>query len=174
VSEKVKSYFEIHAHNYQYDSEYYSSIINPIKDIVEKNVERENGVEFLDVGCGNGSFIKALIEADLKAHYFATDMTFKMIQTARENLIGRDVEIFIADSFRMPLKSNMGFDIIHISPVLHHLIGKNRSESKSLIKKMIELLSDKLEDNGIVIIEEHYFISYIIPELTSSIVFYGL
>ena len=39
---------------------------------------------FLDIGCGNGNFIKALIKANIKANYFAFDMTLKMIEIAKE------------------------------------------------------------------------------------------
>jgi SAM-dependent methyltransferase len=174
MSKKVKSYFESHAHNYQYGSEFYSLMINEIKNVIQNIIEKKSDGKVLDVGCGSGTFIKALIEAGVKAKYFATDISFKMVQTARENFIGCDVELFIADSFKIPLKSNRRFDVIHIAYVLHHLIGKTRSESIFLIKKMVGLLLDKLEDNGIIIIEEHYFISYIIPEFTSLLVFYGL
>jgi SAM-dependent methyltransferase len=175
MSEKAKSYFEIHAHNYLHDWEWYPLIINEIKNNEDNVVEQQrDDQKVLDVGCGNGSFIKALIEANVKAQYFATDLSFKMLQIARENLNGRDVELFVADSFKMPLISNIRFDIINVSQILHHLVGKTRAESKFLIKKMIEMLVEKLEDSGKIIIEEHYFISHIIPEFTSLAVFYGL
>ncbi len=175
MSEKAKSYFEIHAHNYLADWEWYPLIVNEVKNIEDNIVGKQRDYDkVLDVGCGNGSFIKALIEANVKAHYFATDLSFKMLQMARENLNGRDVELFVADSFKMPLMSSMKFDIINVSQILHHLVGKTRSESKFLIKKMIEMLVERLEDNGKIIIEEHYFISHIIPEFTSLAVFYGL
>ena len=57
--------------------------------------------------------------------------------------------------------------------LLHHFIGKTRIESRFL-KEMNELVPQKLEDNNIVVIEKHYFISDIILEFLSLVVFYGL
>ena len=175
MSEKAKSYFEIHAHNYLHDWEWYPLIINEIKNIEDNIVEKQRDDEkVLDVGCGNGSFIKALIEANVKAHYFATDISFTMIRKSRENLDGYNVELFTADAFKIPLKSNVKFDIIHMDSVLHHLIGKTRGKSINLIKKMVELLTSKLTDNGILIVEEVYYGSPFISQFTSFVVFYGL
>src|SRR5215469_2798269 len=39
---------------------------------------------------------------------------------------------------------------------------------------MLDLLVSMLFVNGILIVEEYYYDSYIIPHITSSIVFYGL
>jgi hypothetical protein len=39
---------------------------------------------------------------------------------------------------------------------------------------MIELLVSKLSDNGIIIVEEWYYVSYLLPQITSFVVFYGL
>lgn len=170
MSSSVKSYFEIHAHDYPKDPEFYSSIINQIKNITPKN----SNAKFLDLGCGNGNFIKALIDAGIKADYFATDLSLKMIHIAKENLCTSNVELFVADGFEIPIKPNIKFDVIHIDSVLHHLIAKTRGKSTNLVKKILELLVDKLADNDILIIEEICYGSYIIPKFTSFIIFYGL
>ena len=171
MSSNVKSYFEIHAHNYLKEPEFYLSITNQIKNIIPQN---SSNIKFLDVGCGNGNFIKAIIKSGIKADYFATDISFKMIRMSKENLDGCNVELFVADAFKIPLNPNMKYDIIHIDSVLHHLIGKTRSKSTNLIKKMVELLTRKLSDNGILIVEEVYYGSLLIPQFTSFVVFYGL
>lgn len=167
----VKSYFECHAHNYaSRHIEFYSSIINHIKSIMVTNSE----TTFLEVGCGDGSFIKCLVEAGVRMNYFASDLSFRMITLAKENLSDYNVQLFVADAFSIPIKPNLKFDVIHLDSVLHHLIGKTRGKSTDLVKRMIELLVSKLSDNGIIIVEEWYYVSYLLPEFTSFIVFYGL
>jgi SAM-dependent methyltransferase len=170
MSATIKSYFETHSHNYLKSPELYFSIVTHLKNIITMNPN----ARFLDVGCGDGSFVKTLIREGIKMHFFATDISLSMIRTAKENLANHNVQLFAADGFNIPLKSDIKFDIIHIDSVLHHLIGKTRSKSMRLIEQMIELLVARLSPNGILIVEEWYYISYIFPTLTSFIVFYGL
>jgi SAM-dependent methyltransferase len=168
----VKSFFEIHASHQDYSPspEFHLSVIKQIKSIIPTNGD----ANFLDIGCGNGNFIKALINANIKANYFAFDLSLKMIEIARENLAGCDVEFFVADGFKIPIKRNIRFNVIHIDSVLHHLIGHTRGKSTNLIGKMLGLLIDKLDDDGILIIQEVYYNSYIISRFTSFVAFYGL
>jgi hypothetical protein len=107
-------------------------------------------------------------------NYFASDLSFRMITLGKKNLIDCNVELFVADAFNIPLKPNLKFDVIHLDSVLHHLIGKTRGKSTDLVKRMIELLVSKLSDNGIIIVEEWYYVSYLLPQFTSFVVFYGL
>jgi hypothetical protein len=81
--------------------------------------------------------------------------------------------LFVADAFNIPLKPDLKFDVIHLDSVLHHLFGKTRGKSTDLIKRMIELMVSKLSDNGIIIVE-WYYLSYLIPQFTTFVVFYGL
>ena len=98
-----------------------------------------------------------------------------MISIARKNIRNyKTVELILADGFNLPLISDTKFDIIHLASVLHHLIGRTKGESMHLIKKMLDLLMSRLSENGILVIEEVYYMSHIIPNITSSIVFYGL
>ena len=82
--------------------------------------------------------------------------------------------VLIADGFKIPFKNEVTFDIVHIDMVLHHLIGKNRSESFRLSKKMLDIISHTLSNNGKIIVEEYEYLSYLIPSFTSSMIFYGL
>jgi SAM-dependent methyltransferase len=96
-----------------------------------------------------------------------------MLNMAKKNLNYPTVELFLADGFRLPLKSESKFDLIHIDSVLHHLIGNTKHQNMSLVNLMLKVLSDRLSENGVLVIEMHY-VSYIMPIITSSIVFYGL
>lgn len=166
----TKSYFDTHAHDYTRDPTFYSSLVEEIK-----KMKSNNGTEIiLDLGCGNGNFIKTLIDGGIRAHYFGTDLSSEMISIARRNLEGYNVNFLIADGFLMPIRHDVKFDLIHIDSVLHHLIGDTRGKSMRLINKMIETLIANLSANGILIVDEAYYNSYVIPSLTSFIVFYGL
>lgn len=137
--------------------------------------KREN-IKLLDVGCGNGNFIKAFIKEHEKAHYFGIDLSYEMLTIAKDSFGYDDgnIELFVADSFKMPLKPEIKFDVIHIASVLHHLIKKTKGKSTNLIKRIVELLTKKLGDNGILIVEEIYYNSYLIHNFTSFTIFYGL
>jgi SAM-dependent methyltransferase len=171
MATNVKSYFECHAHNYaNRHMEFYPSIINHLKSILGS----KSNANLLDVGCGDGTFIKCLAEAGVRMNYFASDLSFRMITLGKKNLSEYDVELFVADAFNIPIKPNLKFDVIHLDSLLHHLIGKTRGKSTDMAKRMVELLVSKLSDNGIMIVEEWYYVSHMLPQFTSSLVFYGL
>src|SRR5919108_3231448 len=136
---KIKSYFDNHAHHYAYhtDPSFYLSIISSIQKI--KPGER---IKVLDVGCGDGSFIKSMVMTGIDANIIGTDVSLSMINIAKKNLNYPRVELFLADAFKLPLKSESKFDLIHIDSVLHHLIGNTKYQSMSLVKRMLKVLSD--------------------------------
>jgi hypothetical protein len=52
----------------------------------------------------------------------------EMIRTTKSKLSIHDAGLFIADSFSMPLKPSVEFDVIHIGYVLHRLIKNTRKK----------------------------------------------
>src|SRR5919198_3283118 len=108
MAKNVKSYFEHHAHSYSdRHIQFYSKIANYITDIMRARKKGQDSrniyidynknriIKVLDVGCGNGSFIKAFIEAEQKKstnthnndyYFLATDVSFEMIKLAKGNL----------------------------------------------------------------------------------------
>jgi SAM-dependent methyltransferase len=164
----VKSFFETHAHDYIMRPSFYSTIANKIK----LEVSYLSDLKLLDVGCGDGTFIKSLINAGMRAEFLATDISFTMSNMARINLRLNRTEILVADAFNIPINAGKRFDVIHIAFLLHHLIGKTRAESKTLARKLISTLIGMISENGILIVEEVYYNSYFLPRLTSSIIFY--
>lgn len=167
----VKSYFDMHAHNHTYhkDPGFYIPIINHIRKIGS-----DEKIRILDLGCGDGSFIKGMIGADIRADFIGTDVSHVMVNMAKKNLYDHKTKLFVADGFNLPLRAGIKFNLIHLDSVLHHLIGKTRSESMHLVNRMIDLLTHLLSENGILVVEEMYYVSYLIPGITSSIIFYGL
>lgn len=169
---RVKSYFDNHAHHHPYgkDPVFYQSILEIIQSIKSRD-----SLRILDAGCGNGSFIKSMMMTGISGTFVGTDVSYNMIKMAKNNLEqSKEVQLFVADGFGLPLRSEIKFDIIHIDSVLHHLIKSTRSQSLSLVRLMLRLLIERLSEDGILVIEEMYYVSYLIPHITSSIIFYGL
>ncbi|MGH9987811.1 MAG: class I SAM-dependent methyltransferase [Nitrososphaeraceae archaeon] len=170
MSTKVKSYFETHAHNYPKSQAFYLSIVEEIK----KAIPTKSRIKLLDVGCGDGAFIRSLSSAGVNFEYFATDISYKMISIAKNKLNGRGIRFFVCDAFNIPIKQDFKFEIIHLDSVLHHLIAKTKRSSTLLVRNVIDQLAQRLSEDGIMIIQEVNFSSFLIPQLTSNIVFYGL
>jgi SAM-dependent methyltransferase len=164
----VKSFFENHAHNYKMHPSFYSTVANKIKE----DLSDSTNLKLLDVGCGDGTFIKSLIDVGMRAEFLATDFSFSMTNIAKMNLRLSNTELFVADAFNIPLKADMKFDVIHVAFLMHHLIGETKAKSTALARKLIVRLIDILSENGMLIIEEVYYNSHLFPNLTSSIIFY--
>jgi SAM-dependent methyltransferase len=171
LKDSTRTYFEKHVHYsaYNKDPQYYLPLVEGIK---KRRSERR--IRVLDLGCGDGSFISGMIKAGVSADYIATDLSFNMTKMANEKLADRAVDLFVADGFRIPLKYDTQFDLIHIDSVLHHIIRGTRKSSSKLAKKLLDILAQRLAQDGIMIVEEMYFDSYLVPFITSSIVFYTL
>jgi len=167
---QAKSYFDKHADHpsYAQDPEYYEPIIRNLK-----NFKPQKKLKILDLGCGSGSFLKGMIDSGINGNFFGSDISFTMLKTAKNNLAGKNVNLFVANLFNLPLKNQVKFDLINLDCVFHHLITKSRSGSFALSKKAIEKLVKMVSKNGSIFIEEVTYESYFIPTFTASIVFYA-
>jgi SAM-dependent methyltransferase len=176
----TKSYFDSHGHHdaYHMDPNFCSELAHyMINDMKKRTTDLHEGIRILDIGCGDGVFIKSMINNGLKADFMGLDLSSAMIAMAKKNisdLNDYNIELFIADAFNLPLKSNLKFNVILIDSVLHHLIGKTRSKSVDLATKMIGSLMDRLSEKGLLIVGEVYYNSYFISPLTSLLIFYSL
>lgn len=134
----------------------------------------DHRIKILDIGCGDGSFIKNVLTAGIAADFVGLDMSINMLKMAKNSIDSPSVQLFAADGFKMPLKLEARFDLIHIDSVLHHLIGRTRAESLHLIDLFCKQLRDRLSENGSLVVEEVYYASYLFPGITSFMIFYLL
>jgi SAM-dependent methyltransferase len=133
----------------------------------------DSRIKILDIGCGDGSFIKNVLTAGIDADMIGFDISINMLKMAKNNL-DCHVQLFAADGFTMPLQPEAKFDLIHIDSVLHHLVGKTRTESSHLIDLFCKQIMDRLSKNGSLLVEEVYYDSHLFPQITSCMIFYGL
>jgi 2-polyprenyl-3-methyl-5-hydroxy-6-metoxy-1,4-benzoquinol methylase len=127
----------------------------------------------LDIGCGDGPFIKSLFTNGVDADIIGLDISINMIKLAKKTLDSR-AQLLTADAFKLPLRPGVKFDLIHLDSVLHHIISKTRSKSLQLVDSFCKQLTDRLSKNGSMVVEEVYYASYLSPQITSFIIFYGL
>jgi SAM-dependent methyltransferase len=167
----TKSYFDKHAHvdAYHNDPKMYNMVI----EIIKTN-QIKAGTRFLDLGCGDGTLIKSANSLAVGFQFLGTDVSYEMIKMARDNLRGVSVDLIVCDGFNLPIKNEFKFGLIHSAYVLHHLIGPTKGKSLNLVSRLLRILAHSLSDNGILIVHEVYYDSYIIPSLTSTMIFYML
>ena len=167
----AKSYFDKHAEHPSYNSspDFYIPIIEYLKEF-----KSDGKFTILDFGCGSGTFIKGMMESGIDADFYGSDVSLTMISLAKNNLKDQKIGLFVADGFMLPINNETRFDLIHVDCVLHHIIGKTRRRSFNLASKMISTLINLLSKNGILVVREITYESYLFKNLTSWLVFYGL
>jgi len=97
--------------------------------------------KILEIGCGNGYFLKAAVDAGLEA--YGVELNEKNIQVAKES--SGAVAIYNDDLLSLPL-SDASFDIIYMRDVIEHL-----HDPIAILTKINQLLKPE----GIVFIETH-------------------
>ena len=171
MRKSVKLYFEHHVQDY---ASRHTDFYKDLSRFVKTETGFKKRPKILDIGCGDGGFVKALADAGINADYFLIDLSYEMVRLAKQNLIDSDIKIFVSDILNLPLREELEFDLIHIDSVLHHLIDTTQSKSNRLVNEVIKLLTRRLKSDGTLIIDEWYFSSFIISSFASFLIFYGL
>ena len=117
-----------------------------MNDILRR--DPDGRIKILDIGCGDGPFMKSALTAGIDADCIGFDISINMLKMAKNSLDCSRVQLLAADGFRMPLRPEAKFDLIHIDSVLHHLIGKTRDDSARLTDSFCRQLIDRLSENG--------------------------
>jgi len=115
-----------------------------------------------------------MLATGVDAIFVGFDVSVNMLRTGKLNVDTSRVNLVAADGFKMPLRSEARFDLIHMDSVLHHLVGKTKAKSLLLANVFCEQILQQLSEKGTVVVEEVYYVSHFVPKLTSSLIFYGL
>ena len=134
-------------------------------------IKNKNNHKFriLDIGGGNGNFSKLLIQNCPDASITILDPSEMLLNKINNPKINKVIG-------KLPdnISLNSKFDFIHIKEVLHHITGNTVFESKSLVKKSLNILKTLLNDGGILLIHELYYEGFLIPEFPNYLIFYLL
>lgn len=96
----------------------------------------------LDIGCGEGGYIKRLAERFPKSHFHGIEVSESVAKTAQkmtESL--ENVEIEQADLWEF--EPNKKFDTIFMNNIIHYIPGEQRQD-------LFNRLSDWLNDDGVL------------------------
>lgn len=126
----AKFYRESLCDNYNEEIPYliktYLRLVEKFDKVIPKNPK------VLEVGCGNGFFLNALMQRGIKDVY-GVEPSSNMVSLAQSNLRRR----IIIDIFRKNLYPKSNFDLILCFHTLDHLVNPNEfiNESLSMLKK---------------------------------------
>lgn len=138
--EKLLKFYKKSLCNYEDQIPYliktYFKIVEQIKGSLPKNPE------VLEVGCGNGFFLKALVDLDYTSNVFGVEPSSRMVLQADSALRSKiKVNIFKSDLF---LKNR--FDLILCFHTLDHMFDP---------KEFIEGAYSMLKKNGYIVVVVH-------------------
>lgn len=121
----------------------------------------------LDVGAGSGRFAILIRQKFSDFQITAVDPSIALLEKIEDHSI-RKVVGKLPD---LNLSPGESFYFIHVSMVLHHLVGKTINESKEIVKESLRGLREHLEDSGYLIILDEAWETYIIPTTSRTLTF---
>jgi len=139
------SYFDNNTPNYTSDR--YREILHFI------NNEGKENASLIDVGCGDGTVLKAFKDETGIAHLTGMDIADNYLKLAEEKMGCETFQGSILD-LNLIEKIDKKFDYVVVGAILHHLIGDNREESRILAKQALKNAFELLTPNGYLIISE--------------------
>ena len=140
TSKKMSTLYKKSVCNYEDQIPYliktYFKLVNDIKRFLPKNPK------VLEVGCGNGFFIKTLIDKRFTKNVFGVEPSSKMALEADSTLRSK----IKVDVFKSNLFPKNSFDLILCFHTLDHMVDPNEfiKESKAMLRK-----------NGYIIVVVH-------------------
>jgi SAM-dependent methyltransferase len=114
-------------------------------DFVRRFVPKKDGGVTLDVGCGNGRIMAAVLAAAPTARAFGIDVAEEMVRVCRERFKDerRVAGLFVCDVARQPLPVDERFDVITAIRVLKY--SENWSD-------VVGVLLDALAPDGTLVL----------------------
>ncbi len=126
----------------------------------------------LELGCGQGVLMHLFEELLPTSNVIGIDITKTSLITAKENnkKNASTLDFCCGSATLLPFKDN-SFDAVIVTDVLHHLVGKSRSESKKNVLITLNEITRITKNNSFVLIWDilvkYKLYSYLIFYLTS-------
>jgi len=140
--------------------------LNSIKTLQDQNLN------LLDIGGGSGTFVKLIANHCPNISLTVLDPSEKMLSQIDDTRINT-VKGKIPDQVDQVLLDSK-FHLIHVKEVFHHVTGSSIRSSKELLRESLCTIKEYLTDDGLVLIHELFYESYLIPTLSRNLIFYSL
>ena len=142
--------------------------IDSYEGLILDTIKETPGIKsVLDIGCGNGLFVKALLAE-------CPDLSISVIDPSKYFL--DQIEDPRIEKIHGKLPDQIGglgkYDIICMRAVLHHITGRTIRKSKELVEESLIAISEHLNPGGMVIVVDMFYDSYLYPAITRSVIFY--
>ncbi len=157
--------FNHHSHHYAREEDRWYQV-----RFAEFLAEKAGGrrVSLVDVGGGSGVFAKlALKHADVDVTIL--DPSEGMLDTVQDDRIRKRVGRLPED-----VAEGAPHDFLHVSEVLHHLVGSSVAASKQHCRESLAALEASLADDGYLLVSELYYEAFGAPRLTRWAIFWLL
>lgn len=142
--------------------------IDPYEYQIVEMIKEHRGVnQFLDVGCGNGFFVKKLLAECPNLSISVIDPSKYFLDQISDPRINK-----IHGRLPDHLEGLGKYDLICMRAVLHHVTGETITKSQEIVKESLMALSEHLNPGGRVIVIDMFYDSYLYPAITRSIIFY--
>lgn len=111
------------------------------------------GASLIDLGCGTGKALRFLSDATGITDLVGVDVSQKSLAVTRER-VGCDVQLGSIVDPGLATKVGRPFDFAVVAAVLHHLIGRTRSESRSFAQQAVHNAMSALKPGGHLLVFE--------------------
>lgn len=129
---------------------------------------RQAGSAIVDIGCGAGNTLAYLRDATGIQDLCGIDVSERLLERMREEVPGAEAHLGSVLDRELVERIGRRFDFAVIAAVLHHLIGRNRRESRELAARAVHHALDMLRPGGHLIVVDEAFA----PQAAVSAVFW--
>jgi len=138
----------------EYTPRYWENRVNYAIEVI--NQHAREGEDLLDIGCGVGNVLQHLAQRTPLAPIYGMDVSSRCLAKARETL-GCETLLgsIIDDDFVRSIGRQ--FQYATMMAVLHHLIGRSRTQSRSMAYRAVANALSLVKPGGRLIIIEPVF-----------------
>lgn len=133
-------------------------------DFIKKT--KKQGSNLLDIGGGSGTFAQLVNDNCLDIDVHVVDPSKKLLDRINDERIKK-----IYGNLPDQIFLDSDFDYVHVKEVLHHIVGSSIDETKELLRESLFTMKDFLKEDGFLLIHELFYESYLIPELSRTLIF---
>ena len=122
----------------------------------------------MDIGSGAGVFLRYVSGRYGVHNVVGIDISEGMLA---QSLLDKPFQADLAQGSVLDLPVREGrFDLVFMEEVLHHLVSKNRADSKKLARRAIGNIKRMIRPGGAFILREEYYESWFAPTLSSTLI----